>query len=538
MATAGDGQLMARVLGWLWWIIAFGRRRAWMARRDHRNLAFLAFTALAAIGDVIAAVWSLSLVLFLVAIGEWVLAGVAACLFSGLMMRRVMIEHVTVPLGLYRTTYLLAEIDRWFMNEPLGVARLTAARAMARTGVPESAEAWWKSVQPGRVGAYEIAAAAVIADARGDRADARMLFESLALLREPAPTAREIAAEWLALDDAKAGRWDAIVERSTAMARPGRGVHRKPEAIEAEHAQKAATHGEMLWPPTGLTFFLEGVAGRMLGRVDAPSQVGLAVRWMESRRRREMWDVMKMAMGGGNVEGVKEQQQPPTSTSTPTSTGPLLARAIEAHTVAVAKPDEAGLAAAAKAWDAAFADQTWRFEIAQRAISLGAPSDAASRAVEEMRLQVVGDVATAILAAGVSLPGLLARGGDSGILGAAAARARAELLARLELSFERIGGRVHEHTAIAPIDEWRTFLAVRAAYTEAARQGGLELERLAFPHAHGELTSWSVWMWNDRKEHAISHGMTTWLFERALAVGDAQAIELHGKNAQLEPAEA
>jgi hypothetical protein len=338
---------MARVLGWLWWIIAFGRRRAWMARRDHRNLAFLAYTAVAALGDVIAAVWSLSLVLFFVGIREWIPAAVAAVFLSCLMMRRVVIEHVTVPLGLYRTTYLLAEIDRWFMNEPLGVARLTAARAMARADVLDSSDVWWKSIQPGRIGAYEIAAAAVMADARGDRADARMLFESLALLREPAPTAREIAAEWLALDDAKAGRWEAIVERSAAMARPGRGVHRKPEAIEAEHAQKAAAHGEMLWPPTGLTFFLEGVAGRMLGRADAPSQVGLAVRWMESRRRREMWDVMKRAMGTAESESAQKQTPTPTSTSTLTSTGPVLARAIGVHTSAMMKPEEKALAEAA-----------------------------------------------------------------------------------------------------------------------------------------------------------------------------------------------
>jgi hypothetical protein len=211
----------------------------------------------------------------------------------------------------------------------------------------------------------------------------------------------------------------------------------------------------------------------------------------------------------------------------------VLADAVGVHMEVMARPTEDGLVAAAKAWDAAMEDQGWRTGIAQRALDLGAPSDAASRAVEEMRVQVVSDVAGAILAAGLSLPRLGER--ESEILAAAAARARAELLARLELTFEKIGGRVTEHVAIAPLDEWRSFLAVRAAYTEAARQGGVELERLAFPHAHSELTSWSVWMWNDRKEHAVSHGMTTWLYERALAVGDAQAIELHGKNAQLEP---
>jgi hypothetical protein len=528
---------MARLMAYVWWIVAFGRRRAWMARRDHRGFAFVGYTALAALGDIIAGYWSLSLVLFFLLAGEWVMAAVVTCFVTGLMMRRVVIEHVTVPLGLYRTSYLLAEIDRWFMNEPLGVARVTAARAMARAGVPESSAAWWKSVQPGRLGAYDIAAAAVLADGRGDRADARMLFESLVLLREPAPRARELAAEWLAMDDAAHGRWQPILERAAAMARPARGAHRKPEAIEAAFAEKTAFAGEPLWPPTGLTYFLEGVAGRMLGREDAPSQLGMWVRWLESSRRREMRAMLKRAIAGAERERERERETETEGKGKGKGMGKgerdVLADAVGAHMEVMARPTEDGLVAAAKAWDAAMEDQGWRTGIAQRALDLGAPSDAASRAVEEMRVQVVSDVAGAILAAGLSLPRLGER--ESEILAAAAARARAELLARLELTFEKIGGRVTEHVAIAPLDEWRSFLAVRAAYTEAARQGGVELERLAFPHAHSELTSWSVWMWNDRKEHAVSHGMTTWLYERALAVGDAQAIELHGKNAQLEP---
>jgi hypothetical protein len=194
----------------------------------------------------------------------------------------------------------------------------------------------------------------------------------------------------------------------------------------------------------------------------------------------------------------------------------------------------ATVAAAAEAWDAALADLTWRTAIAERAITLGAPPDAAHRAADELRSQAIADLGAAILGAGVALPALAARGESRGILGAAAARARAELLGQLELQFERIGGRIHERTPLAPIDEWRSFLAVRSAYLAAARQGGEELERLAFPHAHTELTSWTVWLWNDRNEHALSHGITSWLYERALAVGDAQAIELHGKNAQLD----
>ncbi|MBZ0234702.1 MAG: hypothetical protein K8M05_20390, partial [Deltaproteobacteria bacterium] len=314
---------------------------------------------------------------------------------------------------------------------------------------------------------------------------------------------------------------------------------RKPEAIEAAHGaaherEARAGGGEMLWPPTGLTYFLEGVAARKLGHADAPSQLGMWVRWLESSRRSEMYGWLRKS-----VEGEREREArgsgAGTGTGTGTERGAALADAVRVHMEVIARPSESGLVRVAAAWDAALGQQEWRTDIARRAIELGAPADAASRAVEELRLQVVGDVANAIVHANLSLPALLARGGESGVLAAAAAKARAELLARLELTFERIGGRVHERTALAPIDEWRSFLAVRAAYGDAVRQGGLELDRLAFPHAHSELTSWTVWMWNDRKEHALSHGMTTWLFERALVVGDAQAIELHGKNAQLEP---
>ena len=528
---------MARLIGWAWWIIAFGRRHAWNARRDHRDGAFLFYTAVAGLGDVIALVWSLSIVLFLLGLGEWLMASVFAVILGAFMMRRVVIEHVTVPLGLFRVTHTLAELDRALGSEPLGVARLSAARALARAGVPADAMAWWKSISHARLGAHDIAAQAVLADARGDRADARALFESLVLLREPAPRARELASEWLARDDADAGRWAAIIDRAGARARPGRGRHRLPDAIAAAHAPASGqtTGGEMLWPATGLTFFLEGVAGRLLGRADAPSQLGMWLRWLEAPRRRAHWGLLQRALAVGATQPAGDAHVDETPAA---DTAGALPHAIALHTAALVRPTEVSLFAATAAWDAALADASWRTAIAERAITLGAPPDAASRAVDELRAQVIADVAHAILGAGVPLTSLLARAEDDGgvgILGAAAARARAELLGRLELAFERIGGRVQERSPLAPIDEWRSFLALRAAYTEAARQGGVELERLAFPHAHSELTTWTVWLWNDRKEHVVSHGMTTWLYDRALAVGDAQAIELHGKNAALEP---
>ena len=529
---------MQRIFGLAWWLVVLGRRRALIARRNHRGAAFLAYTAVAGLGDFLALWWSLTMVGLLLYIGEYTVAAIAAVFFAVLAVRRLVIEHATIPLGLYRTTHLFAEIDRWLGREEPGLIRLTAARALAKAGRPPDAAAWWRSVQGTRVGAFDVAAEAVFADAAGDRDDARALFESLALLREPAPQARELAAEWLALDDAAAGRWQAILDRAAAIARPTRGLHRRPDALAADHAGAPATAGEPLWPATGLTFFLEGVAARMLAHPEAPSAAGLWVRWIESSRRRHVWPLLQRALAAGTVPApasdAGDSHVPPPAAPHAAPDLRTLAGAITLHTAALTRPTVAAVAAAATGWDAALADAAWRTALARRALTLGAPPDAATRAADELQSQAITDLAAAILSAGVALPALAARAADSKTLAAAAARARAELLARLELQFDRIGGRVHERTPLAPIDEWRSFLAVRAAYTAAAAQGGEELERLAFPHAHTELTAWTVWLWNDHRQHSLSYGMTSWLFERALAVGDAQAIELHGKNAQLD----
>jgi hypothetical protein len=56
---------------------------------------------------------------------------------------------------------------------------------------------------------------------------------------------------------------------------------------------------------------------------------------------------------------------------------------------------------------------------------------------------------------------------------------------------------------------------------------------LLFPHAHTALNRLAVWLWNERKEHVLSQAISEWLLAEALAVGDAQAIELHQSNAAI-----
>ena len=88
-------------------------------------------------------------------------------------------------------------------------------------------------------------------------------------------------------------------------------------------------------------------------------------------------------------------------------------------------------------------------------------------------------------------------------------------------------------TARAAIDEWREWVALSSAYGAAVATGGLELRRLAFPHAYTTGTSMAAWLWNSRKEYALSHAISAWLLAEALAVGDAEAIELCTRNVGL-----
>ena len=138
----------------------------------------------------------------------------------------------------------------------------------------------------------------------------------------------------------------------------------------------------------------------------------------------------------------------------------------------------------------------------------------------------------------------LAAAADAGGLGAPSSRGPVgEPLARrlrhgrldnLESSFVRWGQRRTDGIAHLAIDEWREFVALHAAYTAAVAVAGLDLRRLAFQHAYANGNRIAAWLWNARSEYAMSHAISRWLYDEALVVGDAEAIELGHKNCSLE----
>lgn len=518
----------------LFWLVIL-HRHAWKARRAHRSGWFVLYTALAALGEALAIGLALAWLVALTMLGEPLLALITVGLITVFLCPRVIVDHVLVRLGWHRAAWWWTMASVLGDQRGRGPAHLACARALARARVPADGVAWLRARPRAWVGADDVAAEAILAQARGDLADAHRLFASLALLGDPAPEARELASEWLALDDARGGRWAAILARGEARAAPARGAHRSIDAMKDE-----PTGGEPLWPATTTTYFLEAVAARLLGRDGAPSPAALWLRWLESRHRRATWPLLQRALAGAAAPPVDDidldellaGDGEPAPDAAPAGEV-TLAVAVRAHAAAMAAAAPPAIIAAARAWDRVLDDPAWRTGVLGRAAELGAPSDAGTRAVADLRDQAVSDLAAAIVDDAIALPALAEAGAGSPVLAAAAARARHELLGRLELSIARLGTRVDDEHALPAIDEWRSFLAVHAEYTAVAAQGGLELERLAYPHVHSELTSWTVWLWNRRKEYTLSHALTSWLFERALVVGDAEAIELHGKNGAI-----
>ena len=521
----------------------WARRRALAERRRGRGAAFVGWTLASGVvlGLCVAAIatftWSL------VALGLWWLAPIWVALVALVFLPWETARHVAVPLGWPKLAFHLGAESFDFADDRIGGGLIAAAWAACRQREPDpDALAWIEGKRDGsgRLGDCRVIATALIAEARGDRDGARALMESVALLPEVTPPGRELAAEWLAVDDAGRGEWRRI------LARAPRRVHRQLAVDGAELGLPAEVGGvrrvdpsgrEQVWPATPLTFFLEGVAARMIGASGAPDDRALLLRWVEAPRRRHTWALYRRAIAP-RATAAPATAVAPAPASASAEAAPVadpVAAAVGAHVAALdahacGRLGRADVAAAARAWDRALSSTDTRTAILARAIDVGAPPDAGHKVLDELARTAADDLATLILVAELPLDELR---DATGTLGVVAQRVRHRLLGDLELAISRTAERVRARRALPAIDEWRELCALRAAHLRASRIGGDALRRLAFPHLHEELTPWLIWLWNDRHEHVLSDALTTWLLAEALAVGDTQAIELHAKNASL-----
>jgi hypothetical protein len=471
------------------------RQAAINARRRDRTARYLAWSVLAGIANALMFALATAFVLLLWTVGLWWLALVMIAVLIVPVVADTLVRLVLVPAGHHRLTYYGGLYSRAGADPP--AYALCIAAWASRDG---GAIAWVEARREARgpLGDAEIAATAFLAAARGDARTARELLRSLMMMVEDHPAVRELAGEWLACDAAERGAWGELAD----------------DAAQAR------------WPATPLTYLLEGIAARRTGVAAAPSARELWARWALAPRRRVTRALVRDALAAPPSEPARPPGDAGVAAADPTP----LPRAVAAHLAFGATPvTAASLALTVQAWDSALADATTRAWLARRALELDAPLGAVERAISDVAGAVTEELARRAEAAQLGAPT-----GVAGPVGAALMRRlRHGRLDALEAGFSRWADRRHDNTSHPPIDEWREFVALWTAYNAAVTAGGIELRRLAFPHAFSKGSNMAAWLWNKRDEYALSHAISRWLLSEALAVGDAEAIELGHRNCAL-----
>ncbi len=469
------------------------QRLALDARRRDRTWHYLAWSVLAGLLAALLLVVLAGTVLVLVSVDLWWLAVLLVTVAGVPLVQQQLMRHIVVPRGWHRFAFWLGHVGTARDSD----ADALAFSAWAQLRAPSPAGEVWIAARRDRrkpLGDAEIVTTALLAAGRGDAETCRRLLRSTLDIVEHHPLVRELAGEWLACDAAERGAWDEL-------------------AADAAAAR---------FPATPLAYLLEGIAAARCG--NGPSRVELYARWLIAPHRRATLPLLARAdapveVGPVDVAPVAIDEAPDGA----------LPRAIAAHLALARTPVDATLlAAAVAAWDAALADADTRAWLARRALELDAPLGAALRAVHD-----VGAAATDELAR-IAETRTLGAPPARGVVGEPLARRlRHGRLDALEAGFSRWADRRHDGTARCPIDEWREFVALRAAYETAVAAGGLDLRRLAFPHAYKTGVAMAVWLWNSRDEYALSHAISAWLAGEALAVGDSEAIDVCNRNARL-----
>jgi hypothetical protein len=472
-------------------LLARLHRMALDARRRDRTWRYFAYSIAAGLLAGILVGVAVFVAVVMVYVGFWWLGIALLVMFAVPVLEPLLTRHLLVPLGSVRLAYWVAHFTS--LRDSDAYALCIAAWAHAAKPTPSN-EAWLTQRRDKRLplGDSEIVVTALLAAGRGDAETARQLMRSVELMIENHPAVRELAGEWLAADAAERGAWGDL-------------------AADASAAR---------WPATSLTYFLEGVAARRTDAAGAPGAAELNARWLLAPHRGATSALRTVSA---------PPPAPPKSDSIEVIDATPLPRAVAAHLqLSAVAPTPTTFAETVRAWDVALADSATRTWLAERALELDAPAGAVDRALREVVGAVTDELARIADTASFGAPP------SHGPVGAALVRRlRHGRLDALEAGFSRWEQRRHDGAVRVPIDEWREFIALRASYDAAVRAGGLDLRRLAFPQAYLKGTSMAAWLWNSRHEYALSHAISLWLRDEALAVGDTEAIELCSRNCKL-----
>ena len=471
------------------------------ARRRDRTWHYLLWSGCAGVLAGLMLAFGASLLLLFWRVGLWPLALVVFAIMIAPVVASTLTRHVFVPLGWLRFAFYGGLASKPGTDGE-AYALCCAAWAFAKKPTPNG-EKWLATHRDLRLplGDAEVVVTGLIAAGRGDDATARALLRSSEMLVESHPAVRELVGEWLAVDAVERGAWAELYDDAMASR----------------------------WPATPLTYLLEGIAAHRVDAERLPSTLEMQARWLLAPHRRKT-RVLLTASPGGYVARSTAPEPDSVDVVEPfaVETAPL-PRAVAAHlALDVHAPTPSALATSVRAWDAALSDGSTHAWLASRALELDAPLGAVDRALRELTTTVTDHLARKADAAQLGAPTSPGPVGD-----ALARRLRHGRLDALESGFSRWAQRRHDGAVRSAIDEWREFVALHAAYSAAVRAGGMELRRLAFPHAFSTGSNMAAWLWNSRNEYALSHAVSKWLLAEALVVGDAEAIELGHRNCSL-----
>jgi hypothetical protein len=424
-----------------------------------------------------------------------------------------------VPLGLPITAYHLGRHAARWRHDPHGGGALMAVLALHRRPEREPAVAdrlqTWLAANP-------LKTAGLVANGlryalHGERDLARDLLQAaLAAEADRPPTlAATYAADWLCADAAARGAWDELIDLGARPIATSRGAA-----------------------------FLIAVARRLLGRgAPSPTDAGLRLAWWLAPRHTLTRPLLLRALAQPRVLHRSSAPPPPPPPPPPHEAPPLpqdpLPRALALHArVLLAAPlalrlQPARLGDACRAWDDLHRSGQIHQLTAERALHLGV--SARAEAVQDAFFgEIAADLAAISERAALPLPQALAAADPAdptpgAITERAIAQLRSRLLTELEAAIDAL-----DACAVRPelpaLDAWREWERLRQIHHRAAALAGTALRQLVFPGLHRSACNFAVWLWNDRKEHAIAAPIFRWLLAEAEHVGDEAAITLQRKN--------
>jgi hypothetical protein len=423
---------------------------------------------------------------------------VIAALAAPFVFPRLTLKLLVVPLGRPRFAYHFARfcLPYTYAAEPRGAPAFFAALAAVRAPVIETRDLDWLDARlelETKMRASSVAAAGLLAAARGKPGTARRLFESIDGIswRVVPRGVRRVARTWLVADAARRGDWSRV-------ARLGRGSYfRWPHAVAS-------------------------MARRLTRDPRAPSSAFLWMVWAFAPRRLATRALLRRALDTPRLALPVPDAGEPRAESAPEE---ALSLALTAHAAALARPTTPALLRASRAWESAAAAGSTTALLSRRVLSAGA-----SLSADTVMARVL---ATAREDLSAHAAHLAPRQGEGSLVAAIGAEARRRDLEELELAVSLLAERAKGAGSLHVLNEWMEWARLKSLCERIQPGGDAEAQRTVFAILHPALVNYGAWLFNRRSEKLLANTIFRWLLVQAKGVGDAETLALLKRNVKV-----